>query len=429
MNIIKKPARSTWAALCQRPETDTELLDRAVAGILATVKKEGDKALLHYTRKFDRATLSQMAVTREETDRAGQQVPEALQAAIAVAAANIETFHAAQARPTPKVTTTPGVVCWQQRVGIEKVGLYIPGGSAPLFSSVLMLGIPARLAGCREIILCTPPDKDGQIAPAILYTANLVGVTRIFKVGGAQAIAALAYGTETIPRVDKIFGPGNRFVTRAKELVQRHGTAIDMPAGPSEVLIIADDSGIPAFIAADLLAQAEHGPDSQVMLVATNKDILSKTIAAVNEQLPLLPRQEVARQALAGSRFVLFDTLDDCLAFSNAYAPEHLIVATRNPTSLTGKITHAGSVFLGHYSCESAGDYASGTNHTLPTNGYARSYSGVSLDSFVRQITFQELSPRGLQNLGPAIAQMAAAEGLLAHKNAVSIRLKTLKND
>ncbi len=428
MEIINNPLPETWSALCQRPVAEQQGLNTLVRDILLSVKQEGDRALLRFTQQFDRIALKDLAVSPQEIAAAAGKVDNDLKQAIALARQNIQAFHASQAISSRPVITSPGVACWQQSVGIEKVGLYIPGGSAPLFSTILMLGVPAQLAGCQEIVLCSPADENGRLDPVVLYTAGLLGITSIFKVGGAQAIAAMAYGTATIPRVYKIFGPGNQFVTRAKELVQLDGLAIDMPAGPSEVLIIADDTGNPDFIAADLLAQAEHGPDSQVMLLSTSSRLLSATVAALNRQLPRLPRQEIAQKALANSRFILLASLDECLAFSNLYAPEHLIVATEKAASLARGITNAGSVFLGNFSCESAGDYASGTNHTLPTNGFARSYSGVSLDSFVRKITFQELSQEGLATIGPAIACMAEAEGLWAHKNAVNIRLKPDNN-
>ena len=369
-----------------------------------------------------------MDVSDIEIELANNIVSKELKSAINVAKQNIEKFHAAQKEKKEIVESTRGVKCWRKSVGIEKVGLYIPGGSAPLFSTILMLGIPAKLAGCKEVILCTPPDKKGEINPAILYTANLTGITKIFKVGGAQAIAAMAFGTETIPRVNKIFGPGNQFVTKAKELVQQRGVAIDMPAGPSEVLIIADETSKPEFIAADLLSQAEHGADSQVVLLSDNRLMIDQSISEVEKQVDQLPGKSIASEALKNSMAILLSNIDECIEFSNMYAPEHLIIASEEASYYTDKIINAGSVFLGKYSCESAGDYASGTNHTLPTNGHAKSYSGVSLDSFVKKITFQKLSKEGLKTLGPAIEVMAEAEGLYGHKNAVTIRLKSISN-
>ncbi len=381
--------------------------------------------------KFDKAiTFTTLAVTETEI-RIRNSIslsPEDLKKAIELARKNIEIFHSAQREEINIVETTPGVQCWRKSVPIEKVGLYIPGGTAPLFSTILMLGVPAKIAGCKEIVLCTPPDSAGNIHPAILYTADLVGITQIFKVGGAQAIAAMTYGTATIPSVNKIFGPGNQFVTKAKELVQQDGVAIDMPAGPSEVLVIADETSKPAFIAADLLSQAEHGTDSQVILLSDNMTIIEQTLVELNKQLEQLPRKAIAAEALKFSRAILLDQMEDCVNLSNLYAPEHLIIASESAEIIAREVTNAGSVFLGNYSCESAGDYASGTNHTLPTNGYARNYSGVSLDSFVKKITFQKLSKQGLENIGPAIEVMAEAEELMAHKNAVSIRLKNEAN-
>jgi histidinol dehydrogenase len=356
-------------------------------------------------------------------------VPEELKKAINTAKNNIEKFHSAQLITEPVIETSKGVKCWRKSVAIEKVGLYIPGGSAPLFSTVLMLGIPAKLAGCKEIILCTPPGKDGTINPLILYTARLIGITAIFRAGGAQAIAAMAFGTESIPKVYKIFGPGNQYVTKAKELVQQDGVSIDMPAGPSEVLIIADGTADPGFVAADLLSQAEHGPDSQVIMLTDNQALIASVKAEVDRQVQLLPRKDIALKALNNSKLILLNSLADCVDFSNLYAPEHLIINTANSKGLSGNVINAGSVFLGNFSCESAGDYASGTNHTLPTNGFARSYSGVSTESFLKKISFQEINEEGIRNLGPSIELMAEAEFLAGHKNAVSLRLKSLQND
>ena len=423
MKIIRYPAQQEWTKLASRPVQDYHSLLKPVRKILEKVKEKGDKAMLKFTKQFDGVKIKTLSVSPEEIQEAGNHLSDELKSAIAIAAANIEKFHAAQINPVEKITTMPGIDCWRQSTGIEKVGLYIPGGSAPLFSTVLMLAIPAKLAGCREIILCSPPDKSGNIHPAILYTAALCGVTKIFKAGGVQAIAAMSYGTATIPKVFKIFGPGNQFVTMAKQLVQQDGLAIDMPAGPSEVLVIADESANPAFVAADLLSQAEHGPDSPAILVTTSEKLADNVKIALQEQLALLPRKNIAAKALKESRILLLTNLEEAMAFSNLYAPEHLILCTDNALALSAKVTSAGSVFIGHYSPESAGDYASGTNHTLPTNGYAAMFSGVSVDSFVKKISYQQISREGLKNIGNTIMEMAAAEGLEAHKNAVSIRL------
>ncbi len=428
MKITEYPQASDWPELARRPVIEKQELENLVKTVLRKVKSNKDQALYRYTEEFDGVKIDQILVSADETNAAAALVPNELKAAIELAKTNIEKFHKAQQVSPKPIETSKGVLCWQKSIGIEKVGLYIPGGSAPLFSTLLMLGIPAKLAGCKEIIVCTPSDKQGKINPAILYTAKSIGISKIFKVGGAQAIAAMAYGTESIPKVYKIFGPGNQFVTKAKELVQQDGIAIDMPAGPSEVLIIADETGNPSFLTADLLSQAEHGADSQVLLLSDNESIIKKTIEEIKIQIELLPRKEIVEKALKNSRFILFETLDECIDFSNEYAPEHLILATVNAMDYAEKVINAGSVFLGNYSCESAGDYASGTNHTLPTNGYAKSYSGVSLDSFVKKISFQKLSEEGIKNIGPAIEIMADAEGLQAHKNAVSIRLKTIAN-
>ncbi|MBN8685619.1 MAG: histidinol dehydrogenase [Chitinophagales bacterium] len=417
------PAPDSWAELVKRPVADYSLLEKPVRKILANVKEKGDKAVRKYSREFDGAKLKQSAVTEKELKKAAGLVPDELKTAILQAKTNIEQFHKAQREDIKKTETVPGVVCWRQSAPIEKVGLYIPGGSAPLFSTVLMLAVPAQLAGCREIILCTPPSKDGSIHPAILYTAQLCGVTRIFKAGGVQAIGAMAYGTESIPSVFKIFGPGNQYVTMAKQLVQQAGVAIDMPAGPSEVLVIADETATPSFVAADLLSQAEHGADSQVILLTTSAELAKKVTAEITKQLKQLPRKNIAGKALEHSKIIVVENLSAAIALSNLYAPEHLILACAGAENLAGQITTAGSVFLGHFSPESAGDYASGTNHTLPTNGYAAMYSGVSLDSFVKKITFQQLSPDGLKRIANTVMQMSAAEGLDAHKNAIAIRL------
>ncbi len=425
MKVYNNPQRTTWTGLTKRVRLTKVSLDEKVREILAQVKREGDQALFTFTKKFDAVDLDQLKVPASTIAAASALVETGLKEAIELAKQNIEKFHAAQKEQPAIIETTTGVSCWRKSVGIEKVGLYIPGGSAPLFSTILMLGIPAKLAGCKEIILCTPPNRSGVIHPAILYTAQLIGITEIYQVGGAQAIAAMAYGTETIPQVYKIFGPGNQFVTKAKELVQSEGIAIDMPAGPSEVLVIADETSQAAFVAADLLSQAEHGTDSQVILLSNQMAVIDAVLAALAVQIESLPRKAIAQAALKNSRAICFEELEDCLAFSNEYAPEHLIVASENAEDYVNQIVNAGSVFLGNYSCESAGDYASGTNHTLPTNGHAKAYSGVSLDSFVRKITFQKITPTGLQQIGPAIEEMAAAEELWAHKQAVTLRLKS----
>lgn len=428
MKYIEYPSQSNWQQLAERPVFDHNDLVSVVEEVINTVRKEGDTALRRFTLQFDKVAMEDFSVTTTEIEEANTLISDELKAAIQVAKANIETFHKSQALPEQEVETMNGVSCWRKSVPIEKVGLYIPGGTAPLFSSILMLGIPAKLAGCREIVLCSPPNKEGKIHPAILHTANLVGIDKIFKVGGSQAIAAMALGTASIPKVYKIFGPGNQYVTCAKVLVQQQGVAIDMPAGPSEVLVIADDTGHPEFVAADLLSQAEHGTDSQVILLSDSSSFIQKTLEAVQRQVDHLPRRQIAIKALENSKAILLNSLDDCMAFSNLYAPEHLIIASDFAEALTGQIQNAGSVFLGNYSCESAGDYASGTNHTLPTNGFARNYSGVSLDSFVKKITFQKISAEGIQNIGKSIEVMAEAEELMAHKNAVTIRLKSLEN-
>ena len=423
MQIIKYPSRQDWKKIVERPAFDYSRLFDYVKNILDDVRFNGDKAVAAYGEKFDKVSLKNFEVTSAEIDEAEKLVSQTLKDAIRLAATNIETFHNAQKTVSQKVETMPGVVCWQKATGVEKVGLYIPGGTAPLFSTVLMLAIPARIAGCKEIILCTPPSKDGTIHPAIMYTARLAGINRIFKIGGVQAIAAMTYGTETVPNVYKIFGPGNQYVTAAKQLVAMCDVAIDMPAGPSEVQIIADNTSNPAFVAADILSQAEHGTDSQAILVTTHEEIVEKTVAQIERQLNELPRKDMAKQALEHSRTVILKDNSEVIDFTNTYAPEHLIIETGDYAALAEQITNAGSVFLGHFTPESAGDYASGTNHTLPTNGYARMYSGVNLDSFVKKITFQEITQKGLFNIGGAIETMAQAESLLAHSNAVSVRM------
>jgi histidinol dehydrogenase len=428
MNIIEYPPRESWERLCTRPVMGISNLDIPVRTILGRVKKEGDKAIRDYSRLFDRVALVDIKVQKAEIDESYSLVPDDLKRAIDIAKSNIEKFHRSQIVNEEVVETMPGVKCWRKSVPVEKVGLYIPGGTAPLFSTALMLAIPALIAGCRQIVMCSPPDINGKVNPVILYAASLIGVTDIYKIGGAQAIAAMAYGTETVPRVFKIFGPGNQYVTKAKEIVQSEGIAIDMPAGPSEVLVIADSEADPQFIASDLLAQAEHGPDSQVVLVTDSGELLVNVSTEIEKMLAELPRKNIAVRALEKSIFLLFSNLNECMEFSNMYAPEHLIINTLNAISLTETVINAGSVFIGKYSCESAGDYASGTNHTLPTNGSARSFSGVSTDSFTRQITFQELNSEGIKNIGPAIEAMAEAELLHGHKTAVSLRLNKLKD-
>ena len=427
MILISNPDQSQWTEMLKRPVMNTENLFDTVRSIINRVKAEGDRAVLEYEEKFDKAILSSLVVSAEEQAEAETLVSEDLQAAIRLAKQNIETFHAAQRFEGKKVETQPGVACWQKAVAIEKVGLYIPGGTAPLFSTVLMLAVPAKIAGCKEIVLCTPPGKDGKVHPAVLFAAKVAGVSRIFKVGGVQAIAAMAYGTESVPKVYKIFGPGNQYVTAAKQLVSLRDVAIDMPAGPSEVEVLADETANPVFVAADLLSQAEHGADSQAVLVTTSARLLQAVKEEVERQLALLPRKEIAEQSLANSKLIVVRSLEEAIELTNAYAPEHLIIETADYMSVAGKVVNAGSVFLGSLSPESAGDYASGTNHTLPTNGYAKAYSGVSLDSFIRKITFQEIKPEGIRAIGPAIEVMAANEQLAAHKNAVTVRLKELE--
>ena len=424
IKVIQHPDRKDWQEIIKRPVFENASLEKVVKRILDKVKTKGDKVVRKYTKDFDGVKLKKLAVNEKEIKTAESLLSQELKAAIQQARSNIEKFHRSQIEEVKVVETMPGINCWRRSIGIEKVGIYIPGGSAPLFSTALMLAIPAVIAGCKEIILCTPPSKDGSINPAILYTANLCGINKIFKVGGVQAIAAMAYGTETIPKVFKIFGPGNQYVTAAKQLIQKEGAAIDMPAGPSEVLVIADETAVPEFIAADLLSQAEHGVDSQVILLTTSEEVAEKVQLCIKEQLKELPRKEIAEKALENSKIVLLNSIDEAIDLSNRYAPEHLILSCSNAEELTGKIISAGSVFIGNYSPESVGDYASGTNHTLPTNGHAAMYSGVSVDSFVKKITFQQLTKEGLINIGNTVMQMAEAEGLDAHKNAVTVRLK-----
>ena len=427
MKIIKYPKRSEWAEIVKRPVLNVDALRETVKTVLDRVKAEGDKAVMEYEMLFDRVELSSLKVSEGEMQEAETLVAAELKVALEIAKNNIEAFHAAQRFTGKKVETQPGVVCWQKAVGIEKVGLYIPGGTAPLFSTVLMLAVPARLAGCKEIVLCTPPNKEGKVHPAILYAAKLAGVHQIIKAGGVQAIGAMAYGTESVPKVYKIFGPGNQYVMAAKQQVSLHDVAIDMPAGPSEVEVLADATANPVFVAADLLSQAEHGVDSQAMLVTTSEELITKVQEEVERQLSQLSRKEIASKSLENSKLILVKDRDEALALTNEYAPEHLIIETADYMDMAERVINAGSVFLGAYAPESAGDYASGTNHTLPTNGYAKAYSGVSLDSFIRQITFQEIQPEGIRKIGPAIERMAANEELDAHKNAVTVRLESLK--
>ena len=428
MRNIIYPKKETWPEILKRPTQTVKEIETTVNQIFEDVQKNGDTAIKKYTKKFDKVAVTSLQVTQEEISIAVEAVSSELKEAIQQAAANIEKFHRAQKTEKVYQETTPGVVCWQEKRSIEKVGLYIPGGTAPLLSTVLMLAIPAKIAGCQEIILCSPPNLEGKIANEILYTANLCGVTNIFKVGGIQAISGLTFGTETIPKVYKIFGPGNQFVTVAKQLATKYGVAIDMPAGPSELLVMADDSANASFVASDLLSQAEHGADSQVILVSTSEKLIEDVSKEVEKQLKELPRIEIATKAIQNSKSILVKDFKQALALINEYAPEHFIVCTNNNDFFIDGILNAGSVFIGNYTPESAGDYASGTNHTLPTNGYSKSYSGVNLDSFTKSITFQEISKKGIQNIGKSIELMALAEGLQAHKNAVSIRLKEINS-
>ena len=424
IKVIKHPNKEDWEEIVKRPVFENVSLEKTVKKILDRVKEKGDKAVRKYTKEFDGVKLKKFTVSEKEIKTAENSLSQELKEAIEQARSNIEKFHRSQLGDVKVIETMPGINCWRRSVGIGTVGIYIPGGSAPLFSTVLMLTIPAMIAGCKEIILCTPPSKDGSIDPSILYTAGLCGATKIFKVGGVQAIAAMAYGTESIPKVFKIFGPGNQYVTAGKQLIQKDGIAIDMPAGPSEVLVIADKTADPEFVAADLLSQGEHGADSQVILLTPNEEVVEAVQRCLEKQLKELTRKEIAEKALVNSKIVLLNSIDEAIDLSNQYAPEHLILSCTNAEMLTDKIISAGSVFIGNYSPESVGDYASGTNHTLPTNGYAAMYSGVSVDSFVKKITFQQLTKEGLENIGNTVMQMAAAEGLDAHKNAVAIRLK-----
>ena len=422
ITIIKYPEKADWKNILQRPQTDNDTLLDSVAAILKDVKQNADNAVKKYCKQFDEADLEDLAVGTDEWETS-HEIPDELKTAIQQAAANIRAFHKSEAGTIEVIETMPGIKCWRKAVAIDKVGLYIPGGSAPLFSTVLMLGIPAQIAGCKQIVLCTPVSNDKKVHPAILYAAQLCGINKIYKVGGVQAIAAMAYGTETIVQVSKIFGPGNRYVTAAKQLVQQQGVAIDMPAGPSEVCILADETANAAFVAADLISQAEHGIDSQVLLISTNELMINEVQAALKKQMELLPRKQIATQALQNSTCILVKDIAEAIAMINEYAPEHLILCCDNAAVVADEITNAGSVFIGNYSPESVGDYASGTNHVLPTNGFAKAYSGVSVDSFTKKITYQQLDYKGLQNISATVIAMAEAEGLQGHANAVKIRL------
>ncbi len=426
MRIIKYPSRDDWKEIIERPRLDVSQLNATVANVLQDIQVKGDEAVKFYEEKFDHVKLSSLAVSAKEMEEAGRLVSQELKYALTLAHGNIARFHESQKFEGEKVETCPGVNCWQKSVPIEKVGLYIPGGTAPLFSTVLMLATPAKIAGCKEIVLCTPPNREGKVHPAILMAAQIAGVDKIFKCGGVQAIGAMAYGTESVPKVYKIFGPGNQYVMAAKQQVSLHDVAIDMPAGPSEVCVIADESSNPVFVAADLLSQAEHGTDSQALLITTSEQMLQQVEEETLKQLALLPRKEIAKQSLDNSRFVLVKDYDEAMQLSNAYAPEHLIIATSNWEEMANMVVNAGSVFLGEYACESAGDYASGTNHTLPTHGYALAYNGVNLDSYNRKITFQHLSAEGIRSIGKAVEEMAENEQLHAHKNAMTVRIQQI---
>ena len=428
MQVFEEPKKQDWEALLQRPNFDAALLMPQVQSILDAVALEGDAALFRFSETFDQVQLKSLFIDPALLQAAEAMVAPALKTAIQSAKVNIEIFHQAQIKKEEKIETMPGVWCWRKSVGIEKVGIYIPGGTAPLFSTVLMLGVPAKLAGCKEVILCTPPRKDGTVDPAILYAAGLVGIEQIYTIGGAQAIAAMAYGTATVPKVFKIFGPGNQYVTAAKQLIQQQGVAIDMPAGPSEVCVYADETAVPAFVAADLLSQAEHGADSQVLLIASNSNMVEQVQLELAQQLAALPRADFATKALGHSKAIVIALREDAIQLINAYAPEHLILSVDNALVVAEKIINAGSVFIGNYSPESVGDYASGTNHTLPTNGYAKAYSGVSVDSFVKKITFQQLTEMGLRNIAQTVIQMASGEQLEAHAQAVAIRVKEIES-
>lgn len=426
MNIVKYPDRKDWVSLLERPHRDASELRETVKTVLDRIQEDGDAAVKEFEQKFDKVQLESLAVSEAEMQEAEGLVSPDLADALKLAHSNIEKFHASQKFNSAKVEVAPGVVCWQKSVPIEKVGLYIPGGTAPLFSTVLMLATPAKIAGCKEIVLCTPPNREGKVHPAILVAARIAGVNKIFKAGGVQAIGAMAYGTESVPKVSKIFGPGNQFVMAAKQQVSLHEVAIDMPAGPSEVAVVADDTANPVFVAADLLSQAEHGIDSQSIMITTSEDMAAKVNAEVERQLALLPRKEIAEKSLQYSKLIIVKDIDEAVDITNEYAPEHLILAVEDYSKFAERVVNAGSVFLGNYSCESAGDYASGTNHTLPTSGYAKAYSGVNLDSFCRKITFQELTAQGIQSIGRAVELMAEAEKLDAHKNAMTVRLESI---
>ena len=427
MQIIRYPNREAWSQLVERPHLDISQLSDVVNGVLNEVRKKGDEAVKKYEERFDHAQLSSLQVSEEEMAEAGQQLSEQLKEAIILAHQNIKTFHESQKFVGVKVETQPGVTCWQKSVAIERVGLYIPGGTAPLFSTVLMLSTPARIAGCKEIVLCTPPSPQGKVNPAILFAAQVAGVNKIFKAGGVQAIGAMAYGTESVPKVYKIFGPGNQYVMAAKQQVSLHEVAIDMPAGPSEVCVIADETANASFLAADLLSQAEHGADSQVFFITTSEHLLDEVVKETERQLALLPRMEMANKSLDNSKFILVKDKEEAMALSNCYAPEHLIIQTSDYEAMAEKVVNAGSVFLGPYACESAGDYASGTNHTLPTHGYATAYNGVNLDSYCRKVTFQHLTKEGVEKIGQAVAEMASAESLAAHQRAMTIRMEWIE--
>lgn len=427
MKIIENPRIDTWKEILQRPVIETGALFGTVSKVLDDVRLNGDEALRRYELEFDHVSLEKLNVEDGEFYEAVNYIPEDLKKAIDVAYSNIHKFHSAQRFEEIKVETSPGVTCIQRSVPISKVGLYIPGGTAPLFSTVLMLAIPAKIAGCSEIVLCSPPDRNGKINPYILYAARIAGVTNVYKVGGAQAVAAMAYGTESVPKVDKIFGPGNQYVVAAKQLVSLSDVAIDMPAGPSEVEVLTDESSNPSFVAADLLSQAEHGADSQVLLVSTDRNMIDKVVVELEKQLEELPRKKIAAKSISHSQAIYVDNMETAISITNEYAPEHLILSVKNYNDIASKITNAGSVFLGQYACESAGDYASGTNHTLPTKAYAKAYSGLCLDSFMRKMTLQELTPQGIKSIGHAVELMAGAEGLDAHKNAMTLRLNSIK--
>ena len=428
IQVFKEPKKKDWPSILARPQFDAAPLEVKVREILMAVKQRGDAAISAYTLAFDKIALSNFKLSASAFDAAEKVLTPSLKTAIQLAKVNIEVFHQGQIQKEERIETMPGVWCWRKSVGIEKVGIYIPGGTAPLFSTVLMLGIPAKLAGCKEIILCTPPNEKGEIDPAIIYAASLVGVTAIFTIGGVQAIGALAYGTATVPKVYKIFGPGNQYVTAAKQMIQQEGVAIDMPAGPSEVCVYADETSIASFVAADLLSQAEHGVDSQVILIANSIEIVEQVQKELDMQLVLLPRKEMATKALAHSKAIVIENTEEVIAMMNEYAPEHLILSINNAAQVAEKIINAGSIFIGNFSPESVGDYASGTNHTLPTNGFAKAYSGVSMDSFVKKITFQQLTERGLENIAPTVIEMATAEGLQAHSKAVELRVEWIKS-